>query len=517
VSERCRVSECRRLSLLNRVAQVLGKGHLDPDVWQEVFGLLRAELGLHRGLLMMATADGGELVAEAAEDADPSRLSNSRYRRGEGITGRVLQTRQAVVVPDVSKDPAFQGRVFSASQRRTAFICVPIVVNGESIGTLSVDVAVEHSGGLEQTRCLLEILASMTSQLASVRRMLRIENALLEAENDRLRAQIGGSRPPAMVGNSDLMRDVYARIHRVGPSDTTVLIRGESGTGKELVASALHEKSRRRDFPFVKVNCAALSENLLESELFGHEKGAFTGALQTRKGRLEEAEGGTLFLDEIGDFSPAVQVKLLRMIQEREFERVGSSLTRKADVRLIAATNRDLEQAVEDGSFRSDLYYRINVFPLALPSLRERRDDVMTLANRFVVTYAKRMAKTIKRISTPAINMLTAYHWPGNVRELENCIEYAVLMAETDSIHGHDLPPTLHLPEMSDDTSRTTLNNRVELIEREMIADSLKQTSGNVAASARALGISVRMLRYKIKSLELDLNLFRRTRARSRR
>ena len=219
------------------------------------------------------------------------------------------------------------------------------------------------------------------------------------------------------------------KIHQVAASDTTVLIRGESGTGKELVASAIHYTSPRAKKPFVKVNCAALNENLLESELFGHEKGAFTGASVRRAGRLEEAEGGTLFLDEIGDFSPAIQVKLLRVLQEREFERVGSNQTLKANVRIIAATNQDLEARSSEGQFRQDLYYRINVFPIMLPPLRERKDDILLLADHFVAKYAKKMGKDVRRISTPAINMMLAYHWPGNVRELENCIEYAVLLS----------------------------------------------------------------------------------------
>ncbi|MBD3166084.1 AAA domain-containing protein, partial [bacterium] len=240
-----------------------------------------------------------------------------------------------------------------------------------------------------------------------------------------------------IIGNSNEMQAVYQRIHQVARSETTVVIRGESGTGKELVASAIHYSSDRADKPFIKVNCAALSENLLESELFGHEKGAFTGALYQRAGRIEEAEGGTLFLDEIGDFSPAIQVKLLRVLQEREYERVGSNATVKADVRIIAATNRDLEADVEDGRFRQDLYYRINVFPIYIPALRDRREDILQLVDYFAAKYARQMGKDIHRISTEAINMMVAYHWPGNVRELENCIEHAVLLSNDGVVHGY--------------------------------------------------------------------------------
>ena len=282
------------------------------------------------------------------------------------------------------------------------------------------------------------------------------------------------------------MRAVYLQIRQVAPSDTTALIRGESGTGKELVASAIHYASPRAKRPFVKVNCAALNENLLESELFGHEKGAFTGALCARAGRLEEAEGGTLFLDEIGDFSPALQVKLLRVLQEREYQRVGSNRTLKADVRIIAATNQDLEARMSEGLFRQDLYYRINVFPISLPPLRDRKDDILLLADHFVAKYAKKMGKEVRRISTPAINMMFAYHWPGNVRELENCIEYAVLLTSDGVIHGQNLPPTLQLPEASESVRQGLLRTRVELLEHDMITDALKSCQGSVSMVARA-------------------------------
>jgi Nif-specific regulatory protein len=307
------------------------------------------------------------------------------------------------------------------------------------------------------------------------------------------------------------MRAVYQAIHQVAASDTTVLIRGESGTGKELVAHAIHYSSPRAKGPFVKVNCAALSENLLESELFGHEKGAFTGAIATRKGRIEEAEGGTLFLDEIGDFSAATQVRVLRVLQEREFERVGSNRTQKANVRILAATNRDLEQAVETGRFRQDLYYRVNVFPIFLPPLRERKDDILLLADHFVEKHAARMVKDVRRISTPAINMMVAYHWPGNVRELENCIERAVLLSTDGVIHGHHLPPTLQTSDASDTVGTGTLQERVAVFERDILVDALKRSGGNIAAAAKDLGTTPRILGYKTKQLGLDYRRFRRS------
>jgi Nif-specific regulatory protein len=352
---------------------------------------------------------------------------------------------------------------------------------------------------------VLSIAASMIANDVRTRREEALRRQELEDENLRLRHELEDRfRPENIIGNSNAMRDMYKQIHQVAGSDTTVLIRGESGTGKELVAHAIHYSSQRAKGPFVKVNCAALNENLLESELFGHEKGAFTGAIQSRKGRLEEAHGGTLFLDEIGDFAAATQVKLLRVLQERQFERVGSNRTLTTDARIIAATNRDLEKAVEQNNFRQDLYYRVNVFPIFLPPLRERRDDILLLADYFVEQYSKKMDKDVKRISTPAINMMVAYHWPGNVRELENCIERAVLLSNEGVIRAHHLPPTLQTSDASDTIGTGSFRERVNLFERDIIVDALKRCNGSLAAAARDLGSTARIIRYKVRELGID-------------
>ncbi len=373
-------------------------------------------------------------------------------------------------------------------------------------GTLSVDLEASDELDLDGELRFLGIVAAMIAGDLRARRRAQRDRRAFEEETLRLRDALGERfRPENMIGNSRAMREVYTRISQVAVADTTVLIRGESGTGKELVASAVHYTGARAKRPFVKVNCAALSENLIESELFGHEKGAFTGAASSRTGRLEQAEGGTLFLDEIGDFSGAVQVKLLRVLQEREYEHVGSNQTQRANVRIVAATNRDLESAVREGTFRQDLFYRVNVFPIHLPALHERRDDILLLANHFVGKYARRMGKRVHRISTPAINMLMAYHWPGNVRELENCMEHAVLLCRDGVIHGHGLPPTLQTPSDQHETPAGSLTERVRLLEIDMITDALKRTEGNVAAAARQLGITPRQTRYKIQTYKIEL------------
>ncbi|MBP9002972.1 MAG: sigma-54-dependent Fis family transcriptional regulator, partial [Candidatus Hydrogenedentes bacterium] len=290
----------------------------------------------------------------------------------------------------------------------------------------------------------------------------------------------------------------------VAPTDATVLIRGESGVGKELVAQSIHYNSDRAGKPFIRVNCAALPEHIVESELFGHEKGAFTGAIRRREGRFELANRGTIFLDEVGDLSPQVQIRLLRVLQEKEFERVGGTETIRVNVRVIAATNRDLEKLMEEGKFRQDLYYRLNVFPIYVPPLRERKTDILDLANFFVEKYSKENNKYVRRISTPAIDMLMSYHWPGNVRELENVIERAVILTDDDVIHGHHLPPTLQTAEASNTVMKGTLTETLERVEREMIIEALKNNRGNKAKAARQLGISERLMGLRVEKYGID-------------
>ena len=300
-----------------------------------------------------------------------------------------------------------------------------------------------------------------------------------------------------------LFRSVYEQIRQVAPSEATVLVRGASGTGKELVAKAIQSLSSRRDKPFVILNCAALPEALVESELFGHEKGAFTDARERRIGRAEAADGGTLFLDEIGDLSIPVQVKLLRFLQERTFSRVGSNEELTSDVRFIAATSRDLEDLMAKKLFREDLYYRLSVFPIVLPDLAKRPEDILPLAQHFLSKLRVKYGKEVTRFSVPALNMLQAYAWPGNVRELENCIERAVLTAKDDCIHGYNLPPALQANGFEESPFETgaaarTLDEQVSAFERRVLEDALARHGGNRSAAGRELGLSPRMMCYKL-------------------
>jgi len=503
----------RELETLYSISQILVAGGSQRQRLAEVLDALDSDFGMEGGVITLLEPGGDGITIEVAHNLPDSYRRKVRYRMGEGVTGRVMQTGKAMVVPKVSQEPLFLDRFGRKhlAEGETSFICVPISVGKDVIGTISVDKVYDENASLEEDKRLLSIVASMIANDVSIRREAALRNRLLEDENIRLRNELEDRfRPENIIGNSNAMRDVYRQIHQVAPSDTTVLIRGESGTGKELVAHAIHYSSPRAKGPFVRVNCAALNENLLESELFGHEKGAFTGAIQSRKGRIEEADGGTLFLDEIGEFSAVTQVKLLRVLQERQFERVGSNRTLRTNARIVVATNRNLEEAVSEGRFRQDLYYRINVFPIFLPPLRDRKDDILQLADFFVERYAAKMGKDVRRISTPAINMMVAYHWPGNVRELENCIERAVLITTDSVIHGHHLPPTLQTSDASDTVGTGSLEERVNLFTRDLIVDALKRCNGNLAAAARDLRTTARIIRYKVKELGIDYKRYRR-------
>jgi Nif-specific regulatory protein len=319
-------------------------------------------------------------------------------------------------------------------------------------------------------------------------------------------------RSANILGNSSAMRTLFLHIDQVASSATTVLIRGESGVGKELVARALFEQSPRKAKAFVKFNCAALPDSIIESELFGHERGAFTGAIAMRKGRFEIADRGTIFLDEIGDLSPATQVKLLRVLQEREFERVGGATPLKCDVRVIAATSRNLEEMLSESKFRADLYYRLNVFPIYVPPLRDRKSDLLLLADHFVEKFSAASGKPVRRISTAAIDLLVSYHWPGNVRELENCMERAVVLCQGDSIEAHHLPPTLQKKGLMEAGVAGTLEAALAALEYEMIVAELKSCEGNMAKAARLLGITERQIGLRVKHYHIDYKRFRRQR-----
>jgi len=480
----------------------------------QVLDILSKSTDMVRGTITILNPLRDEISIEVAHGLSKAAMERGKYKLGEGITGRVIQTGKALVVPKISEEPLFLNRTATRKafhDQELSFICVPVKKGNQVIGALSVDRPFDKSYALKEGERLLSIIAAMVAQHVINLETIQLEKEQLREENRRLQQELSNKyRITNIVGNSNKMRDVFQMISRVSKSNATVLIRGESGTGKELAANAIHYNSLRSQSPFVKVNCVALPFNLIESELFGHEKGAFTGAIKQKKGKFELANKGTIFLDEIGSISVDVQVKLLRVLQEKELERVGGYETIKTDVRVIAATNKNLEQAVEEGTFRGDLYYRLNVFPIYMPPLRERKTDILLLADYFLEKYAKENRKDIRRLSTPAIDMLVQYHWPGNVRELENCIERAILLCEEEGvIHGYHLPPTVQTAEESDTLPGRSLEVAVANLEREMIVDALKTTRGNMAKAAQILETTERKFAYKAKRHGVDFRDYR--------
>ncbi|MCK4390526.1 MAG: sigma 54-interacting transcriptional regulator [Desulfobacterales bacterium] len=479
----------------------------------KVLDILSNSMDMVRGTITILNPLRNEISIEVAHGLSRSAMERGKYKVGEGITGRVIQSGKALVVPKISEEPDFLNRTATRKAARgqeLSFICVPVKKGSQVIGALSVDRPFDESYSLKDGKRLLSIIATMIAQHVINLEAIQLEKEQLRQENRRLRQELSNKyRITNIIGNSNKMREVFQMISQVSRSNATVLIRGESGTGKELAANAIHYNSLRAKNPLVKVNCVALPANLIESELFGHEKGAFTGAIRQKRGKFELANKGTIFLDEIGSIGIDVQVKLLRVLQEKEFERVGGYETIKADVRIVAATNKNLEQAVEEETFRGDLYYRLNVFPIYMPPLRERKTDILLLADYFLEKYAKENHKDIRRFSTPAIDMLMQYHWPGNVRELENCIERAVLLCEEGVIHGYHLPPTVQTAEESDTLPGRSLEDAVANLERDMVVDALKSTRGNMAKAAQLLQATERKFAYKAKKHAVDYRLYR--------
>jgi len=501
------------VALLYEISKALNE-HLDlRKSLYKVLDILSNSLNMVRGTVTILDLMRNEINIEVAHGMSVNAIAQAKYKLGEGITGRVIDTGRPVAVPKIGDEPLFLDRTATRrklGQQEVSFICVPIKKGKQVIGALSVDRPYEKAYSLSDGQRLLEVIATMIASHVIKLETIRMERERLRQENRRLQDELKNRYSFAkIIGNSNKMREVFQMISQVCKSTATVLIRGESGTGKELVANSIHYNSLRADKPFVKVNCAALPVNLIESELFGHEKGAFTGAIKQKAGKFELANKGTIFLDEIGSLGLDVQANLLRVLQEKEYERVGGHRTLKVDVRVLAATNKNLEDAVAEDTFRGDLYYRLNVFPIYLPPLRERKTDVLQLADFFLEKYAAENHKDIKRFSTPAIDMLMAYHWPGNVRELENCIERAVLLCEEGVVHSYHLPPTLQTGIESGTLPELSLEDAVANLEREMIIDALKNTRGNISVAAELLKTTVRKFAYKARKHNVDYRDYR--------
>ncbi|MBW2602755.1 MAG: sigma 54-interacting transcriptional regulator [Deltaproteobacteria bacterium] len=501
------------ITLLYEISETLNE-HLDlKKSLYRVLEILSNSLDMVRGTITILHPLRNEIHIEVAHGLSRSAVERVKYKVGEGITGRVIETGKAITIPKISDEPLFLNRTASRKaikDKELSFICVPIKKGNQIIGSLSVDKLYDASYALNDGEKLLSVIATMIARHVINLETISLEKKRLSEENIRLKNELENKyHITNIIGNSNKMREVFQMISQVSKSNATVLIRGESGTGKELVANSIHYNSLRAKNRFVKVNCAALPSNLIESELFGHEKGSFTGAIRQNIGKFEMANKGSIFLDEIGSVGLTVQIKLLRALQEKEFERVGGHKTIKTDVRIVAATNKNLEKAVKDESFRGDLYYRLNVFPIYMPPLRERKTDILLLADHFLEKYAAENHKDIRRFSTPAIDMLMQYHWPGNVRELENCIERAVLLCEEGVVHSYHLPPTLQTGMETDTLPSLSLEDAMANLEREMIVDALKNTRGNTTLAANVLKTTVRKFAYKAQKYGVDYRHYR--------
>src|ERR671913_1782940 len=499
--------EIRKLTSLVEISQALSGSPKLAESLPAVLDTLERHHSVVRAWVTLADDDSGEQYVTAATGGAAPR---DRARAGEGMVARVIESGRAVVVPQISQEPLLHERGRRPDARELSFICVPLVVSRRPVGALAVHLAFKRHRQYQRSLKFFRVVGSMIAQAVKVARVAESERRRLVEENAHLRDELADRYAfRHIIGNSAPIQAMYEHVAQVAKTNTTVLIRGESGTGKELIAHAIHYNSLRAKKPFVKVSCAALPESLIESELFGYEKGAFTGAQGSKKGRFELAEGGTLFLDEIGDVSLSTQVKLLRVLQEREIERLGGTSSIRINVRLIAATHRPLEDLMEEGKFRADLFYRLAVFPIFSPPLRERKPDILLLADHFLEKFSREHGKVIKRISTPAIDMLMAYHWPGNVRELENALERSVLVCDGAVIHGHHLPPSLQTADSSGTVTRVTLKDAVAAFERDLILDALKTTRGNRAKAARLLDTTERILNYKVRGHAIDPRRFR--------
>jgi Nif-specific regulatory protein len=504
----------KKLSVLYKFSCLMGEAlNLDKTL-NEMLKILSEALSMKRATLTLKKGLAGPLVIHASHGLSALEMERGVYKQGEGITGRIFKNAQPYVVPDISQEPHFLNKTGSRKfeKGRNAFLGVPILLGGDAIGVLNVDRLFSDEVSFEEDIEFLTIVAALISQLVSLNQEVDAREEMLLRTNRSLKAEISEKYHHFfMVGASPAMREVQQLISKVSGSKASVLLLGESGTGKTLVARILHEMSPRAQNPFVKLNCAALPENLLESELFGYERGAFSGADKSKPGRVESANGGTLFLDEIGELPLLLQTKLLRFVQEREFERLGSNQTRKVDVRVVTATNLNLTKAVATGAFREDLFYRLNVFPINVPALQQRGEDIPLLLQHFMKHFGAEYNKHLK-LTDSALKALMSYRWPGNVREMENLVERLAILTESGKIDAEDLPPHIFneapkkiKPKMSVAPPRAC---SLEEVEKEAILAALESNEWVQSRAAKELGLTVRQLGYRIKKLELKKSVF---------
>jgi Nif-specific regulatory protein len=499
----------REFSLLHSISEILSSSLNIKDTLKKIYELLDDLIDIQHGVLTLIDPYTDDLHLEMSHGLTDEEMKIKSTTIEGGIEKSVLDSLTPLFVHDLLDAPQKVKNVIPKQYPTpTSFICLPIVLGKKKLGTISAAFPQKDESIFSQNFKLLSFIALMVAQEIQLTRLMESEKDKLKKENILLRDELKEKyNIHNMIGTSSSMHHVYENIIQVAASNATVLIRGESGTGKELVANAIHYNSPRNNGPLIKINCSAIPESLIESELFGYEKGAFTDAQETKIGKFETAQGGTLFLDEIGEIPLTLQAKLLRVLQEKEIERVGGIKPIKINVRIITATNRDLEKEVKERTFREDLYYRLNVFPIFIPPLRERKADVILLTEHFLSKYAKENTKSIKRISSMALQLLNSHQWPGNVRELENCIERAVILCNSDTIQATHLPKSMQTVETSSlsEKENLSLEDLVNNFERNIIINSLQDSEFNQSKTAASLKTTIRIIGYKIKKLNINL------------
>jgi Nif-specific regulatory protein len=488
----------RDLAALLRISTAINGIKKPQELESRVLDMLLEVIPVERAAILLVGQNSDEFISGAyCERATDSKAS---FRISRTIVRQVLRGGLAVMGNDVLSDSAFQSNESIVASQIRSLLCVPLIVFGSKLGVIYADATISEARLDEHHLQLLTAIASVVAVALEHARYVE----WLEGENKRLQEEINIEHD--MVGESSRIREIYQFVGRVAAADSTVLITGESGTGKELVARAIHRNSRRANRPFVAINCAALTESLLESELFGHEKGAFTGAFSQKKGKIEIGDSGTLFLDEVGELALPLQAKLLRVLQEREFERVGGTRPIKVDIRLIAATNRNLDEAMKHSQFRQDLFYRLNVVSVTMPPLRDRREDIPLLATYFVQKYSREANRPVVGISPEAHALLTSYDWPGNVRELENALERAVVLGSSDHIRPEDLPEALVETTSSNEPLRAgTLryHETVNSVKRQLILKAIEQAGANFTEAAKLLDLHPNYLHRLVRNMDL--------------
>jgi Nif-specific regulatory protein len=507
------------MATLTQIRQNLSTSGSLQQVIREVLEILSKEQGVVRAAVHMRQAESNEVKVVGVHGL-PSQESQLRRwllkSAGESVIQDVMRSGRIAVFP--ASSPRFQTRPQSSvlndrsnQNSGVTFLCLPILSNQRGpMGAISVELSLRSGHDANRTQEMLRVIASVIAQAFTLHNLLETATERLMADNANLRDELSERYDfSGIIGKSWRMQQVYEQVAQVASANTTVLIEGETGTGKELIAHALHANSPRAAQPFIKVNCAALPEGLIEAEMFGHEPGAFTGANQRRRGRFELASGGTLFLDEIGELSQSMQGLLPRVLQTRRFERVGGVETIDANVRMLAATSRNLQQEVAEGRFRADLYYCLNVFPITVPPLRDRGEDIGLLADHFLAKCAREQGKTVRGFAPGTQELLQHYHWPGNVRELENTIERAVVVAGGEAIQHYHLSPALQTVSAADKPVDTGLFESVEAYEKNLVCEALKKTRGRRSQAAKLLKVSERVLSYKVKKYEIDCAAFR--------